>query len=92
MRFLHTTTPPVLHRDFKSPNILLCKISPDEDDLENPFPTPQFLVSDRSIVNNVTAKVADFGLSMRTSGPVTARVVDNPTWLAPELLSNQPYS
>ena len=42
-----------------------------------------------------TAKVADFGLSLRTRGPVTKRVVDNllaPIWLAPELLSNQPYS
>jgi len=75
----------------KSPNILLCRISPDEAELEEPFPLPQFLIPEHE-ESTVAAKVADFGLSMRTRGPVTARVVDNPIWLAPELLAKQPYS
>jgi len=93
MQFLHTATPPVLHRDLKSPNILVCEISPDECDLPEDiqFPTPKFLSSDRE-ASAVAVKVADFGLSMKTTGPLTERVVDNPIWLAPELLAKQPYS
>jgi len=93
MQFLHTATPPILHRDLKSPNILVCEIAPDEADLpeDTRFPTPTFLSPDRE-TSPVAVKVADFGLSMKTTGPLTERVVDNPIWLAPELLAKQPYS
>lgn len=91
MKFLHTTTPPILHRDLKSPNILLCRISPDEADQEIPYNNLDFLVPSH-VPSPETAKVADFGLSLQAHGPITQRVVDNPLWLAPELLANQPYS
>lgn len=29
MRFLHSLTPPLIHRDLKSPNILLSAVSAD---------------------------------------------------------------
>jgi serine/threonine protein kinase len=40
------------------------------------------------------AKVADFGLSRKLllSPELQERVVDNPTWLAPEILSCRPYT
>lgn len=93
MKFLHTTTPPVLHRDLKSPNILLCRISPDEieQDPESAFSFPDYLIPNH-VPSTETAKVADFGLSLQAHGPITQRVVDNPLWLAPELLAKQPYS
>ena len=31
MNFLHTTTPPIIHRDLKSPNILVSSMSPTDD-------------------------------------------------------------
>ena len=80
MRFLHTAVPPIVHRDLKSPNILLCRIASDEK------------TKNGTTKSSETAKVADFGLSMRTRSSVTERVVDNPIWLAPELLDKQPYS
>ena len=91
MKFLHTTTPPIVHRDLKSPNILICRIAKDEETLENPFPAPNFLIEGHQ-PSKQTAKVADFGLSMKTHGPLIERVVDNPIWLAPELLDKKPYS
>jgi serine/threonine protein kinase len=139
MSFLHSVTPPVLHRDLKSPNILLVSASPDEEELlrgksvrngigfclsdvqnrlskfnsEENLPPEQFasqffansakLKQERTLgsfkvqgpsgsTRPVVAKVADFGLSLRTNLPLTTRVVDNPLWLAPELLSSMPYS
>ena len=90
MLFLHTAMPPIIHRDLKSPNILLCRICRDEETLKNKYPTPEFIK--KSTASTATAKVADFGLSMRRRNSVTERVVDNPTWLAPEILAKQPYS
>lgn len=91
MEFLHLATPPILHRDLKTPNILLCRISSDEKLLENSFSSPSFLIPEH-IDALETAKVADFGLSLRTLNPLTERVVQNPIWLAPELIGKQPYS
>eukprot|EP01125_Pyxidicula_operculata_P006879 TRINITY_DN2359_c0_g1_i1.p1 TRINITY_DN2359_c0_g1~~TRINITY_DN2359_c0_g1_i1.p1 ORF type:complete len:1423 (+),score=357.36 TRINITY_DN2359_c0_g1_i1:201-4271(+) len=70
--FLHTLHPPVIHRDLKSPNILLSKMN------------------DGTLV----CKIADFGLSrgLVWNGKLEGKVVDNPIWLAPEILKHQPYS
>src|SRR5262245_233367 len=76
MEFLHTLTPPLLHRDLKSPNILLDSV--DENAL-------------------VVAKVSDFGLSSllfisALKEKTADRAVANHTWLAPEVLLEEPYS
>jgi serine/threonine protein kinase len=40
----------------------------------------------------VITKIADFGLSSQCSLPYAVRVVDNPLWLAPEILQDKPYT
>jgi len=65
MAFLHSSTPPIIHRDLKSPNILLASL--DES-------------------SATIAKVVDFGLS-GLQHTITNRGVENPLWLAPEILS-----
>eukprot|EP01087_Luapelamoeba_hula_P024976 TRINITY_DN9696_c0_g1_i1.p1 TRINITY_DN9696_c0_g1~~TRINITY_DN9696_c0_g1_i1.p1 ORF type:complete len:1325 (+),score=299.28 TRINITY_DN9696_c0_g1_i1:269-4243(+) len=76
MNFMHTFTPPLIHRDLKSPNILLAV---EED--------PQ---TKKGII---VAKVADFGLSrsLMLAGKLTKKVVDNPVWLAPEMMRKEDY-
>jgi len=71
MSFLHNITPPLVHRDLKSPNILLAS-SPVE-----PY---------------IIAKVSDFGLSRTVVQSFVSKVVDNPTWLAPEVLKGFEYN
>ncbi|KAH3743921.1 leucinerich repeat kinase [Pelomyxa schiedti] len=70
MRFLHDSTPPQIHRDLKSPNILLAGLSH---------------------LDSVVAKVADFGLT-GLQNTVASEVVDNPVWLAPEVMRKGPFT
>eukprot|EP01130_Rhizamoeba_saxonica_P015439 TRINITY_DN6924_c0_g1_i2.p1 TRINITY_DN6924_c0_g1~~TRINITY_DN6924_c0_g1_i2.p1 ORF type:complete len:466 (+),score=106.76 TRINITY_DN6924_c0_g1_i2:1345-2742(+) len=74
MMFLHSTNPPIIHRDLKTPNILMAA------DTTGPYPW--------------VAKIADFGLSrgLVWSDNLSGKVVDNPVWLAPEVMLKKPYS
>jgi tRNA A-37 threonylcarbamoyl transferase component Bud32 len=65
MDFLHSTSPPIIHRDLKSLNILM---------------------------EGSRAKVADFGLSTLFSITTSGREVDNPRWLAPEVMRGEEYT
>lgn len=77
MNFLHSADPPLIHKDLKSPNILMAGTK--FDDL-------------------VVAKVADFGISGKLYSSkfkaisAKEREVENPTWLAPEIVKTQPYT
>jgi len=66
MAFLHGSSPPQLHRDLKSPNILL---------------------QGQSEKDAVVAKIADFGLTGLAF--TIAMSVDNPIWLAPEVMRSE---
>ncbi|EGC33072.1 roco8, ROCO family protein [Dictyostelium purpureum] len=72
MAFLHNITPPLVHRDLKSPNILLA--------------------TDPNDPSNIIAKLSDFGLSRTVVQSFVSKVVDNPTWLAPEVLKGFEYN
>jgi len=71
--FLHQLNPPVIHRDLKSPNILL---SFDKEK------------------SRLVCKIADFGLSrgLVWNTDLEGKVVDNPIWLAPEILRHHRYT
>jgi len=69
---LHGSVPPVVHRDLKSPNVLLLN------------------TADGAM--GTVAKVADFGTSQHMEGMAAGRKVDNPVWLAPEVLKNEKYT
>ncbi|KAL6057002.1 Myotubularin-like phosphatase domain [Balamuthia mandrillaris] len=69
MNFLHTQDPPKIHRDLKSPNVLLDEIG-----------------------GRIVAKVADFGTSRSLAPTIAGRTVDNPIWLAPEVMNNEEYT
>ena len=78
MQFMHSLNPPIIHRDLKSPNILLTFRNPDGGEkLRLPIP-----------------KIADFGLSrgMQWASSMKDKVVDNPVWLAPEVIMRKAYN
>ena len=81
MAYLHSKIPPIIHRDLKSPNILMTRLEvPKNDNLQEPL-----------------AKVADFGLSThlfndQMKQSTSKRDVQTPTWLAPEVLRAEPYA
>lgn len=74
LEFLHSSHPPIIHRDLKSPNVLL--IHKTNEEREN---AP------------IMAKVTDFGLS-GLAPTLAGREVDNPVWLAPEVLREEEYT
>eukprot|EP01133_Synstelium_polycarpum_P002362 gene2362-2691_t len=66
LQTLHDCKPSVIHRDLKSPNILLST----------------------SDVDTTTCHLCDFSLS-GFSTSLTSRAVENPVWLAPEVISKE---
>ena len=81
MRFLHGMMPPIVHRDLKSPNILLTMEAPEDNSTGE---------------KRLRAKVADFGLSrsLDFSKELDGASLEgnNPIWLAPEILLQQNYN
>eukprot|EP01102_Stenamoeba_stenopodia_P016672 TRINITY_DN584_c0_g1_i2.p1 TRINITY_DN584_c0_g1~~TRINITY_DN584_c0_g1_i2.p1 ORF type:complete len:364 (-),score=55.04 TRINITY_DN584_c0_g1_i2:127-1218(-) len=72
MSFLHNMDPPFLHRDLKTPNILLASLDPRA---------------------SVMAKITDFGETQAFVVQLKGRDgLMNPFWLAPEVMTDQPYS
>lgn len=106
MNYLHKRQPPIVHRDLKSPNILLFDRAEEERAIEEEekihirgrresedcldldlSETEEIQDEDRLI-----AKVSDFGLSrVSSTGSFLGRVVENPMWLAPEIIENKEY-
>ena len=80
MRSMHSVTPPIIHRDLKTPNILIAYP-----------PTSSSSSSKKSLP---IPKIADFGLSrgLVWDPSMSAKAVDNPTWLAPEVINRKPYN
>lgn len=86
MEFLHGLKPPVVHRDLKSPNILLTSPQESEDSERG------FLCEGRVL----KAKVADFGLSrpLAFTAELDSKKLmgQNPVWLAPEVMQRKDYN
>jgi tRNA A-37 threonylcarbamoyl transferase component Bud32 len=76
MRYLHSATPPILHGDLKSPNILLAGYSISEPSVCK--------ISDFGLAKRMYAG--------RLQEDVHTRGVSNPTWLAPEIMRAEPFS
>lgn len=76
LAFLHSTNPPLLHRDIKSPNILLASRDPKADVVAK--------IADFGLTGHIfTDKFA--------AQKAREREVVNPVWLAPEVMREQPY-
>lgn len=77
LAFLHSTNPPLLHRDVKSPNILLANIEATSNVVAK--------IADFGLTGHIfTEKFA--------AQKARDREVVNPVWLAPEIMREQPYA
>jgi serine/threonine protein kinase len=76
MHYLHDASPPFIHRDLKSPNILL--VAADAN-AEVTAKVGDFGLSSRLFVPSLKEKSID-------------RDVANPTWLAPEILKEEEFT
>jgi serine/threonine protein kinase len=76
MYYLHDATPPFIHRDLKSPNILLVDLDPNA---EVTAKIGDFGLSSRMYVPSLKENSKD-------------RDVVNPTWLAPEIIREEEFT
>ena len=78
MNFLHSATPAFIHRDLKSPNIMLtCNATDPATDIAAK-------VADFGLMNRMV-------IPLRKEGRMQ-RAVTNPTWQAPEILREEEFS
>eukprot|EP01124_Arcella_intermedia_P010567 TRINITY_DN17088_c0_g1_i1.p1 TRINITY_DN17088_c0_g1~~TRINITY_DN17088_c0_g1_i1.p1 ORF type:complete len:1967 (-),score=438.86 TRINITY_DN17088_c0_g1_i1:33-5933(-) len=59
--------------------------------LHGDMKTPNILLISLDDNDPIWAKIADFGTSVKYTHPISSRVVDNPRWLAPEILEGKAY-
>ncbi len=77
MRYLHSHTPKICHRDLKSKNCLMVSL-----DLDSPTKVPNQI--------SIVCKITDFGESRLVTLSAAGRDnLGNPLWLAPELMRNE---
>lgn len=77
MSFLHSTDPPLLHRDMKSPNVLMSSLEPTAEAVAK---VADFGLTGHVYAGNMAAQKA------------RDRDVANPVWLAPEIIREEPYA
>jgi len=79
LRVLHKNSPPIVHCDLKSPNVLVTRSikAADEDPLTR---------------LSAICKITDFGESKHRTTAFRGRgQLHNPRWLAPEIISGKPF-
>lgn len=81
--YLHNRKVPIVHLDIKSPNVLVQSKPTSNDD-----------AGDLNVSTaTVSLKLADFGTArFLDSGSLSGRHVENPIWLAPEIIRGAPYT
>jgi serine/threonine protein kinase len=87
--FLHNTSPPVMHRDLKSPNILLADLTPEAAVVAKLCDFGVSLSADTTAGRKVDCPGT---AHTHTHTHTTRLMVMRTVWLAPEILEKKPYS
>jgi len=97
MAHLHSYDPPLIHKDLKSPNVLMAAVDQSAPVVAK---GPKLLMITLSLnwTNFMVIIVADFGITGKMylekfrAQKARDREVENPTWLAPEIIREEPYT
>jgi serine/threonine protein kinase len=92
--FLHAQNPKIIHRDLKSPNILVNEKSTTSFfcPLVIDHRSKRQMMSDNDDME-VVCKVSDFGESLAVATKAQGREnLANPAWCAPEIMKGEPYT
>eukprot|EP01089_Gocevia_fonbrunei_P003420 TRINITY_DN13381_c0_g1_i1.p1 TRINITY_DN13381_c0_g1~~TRINITY_DN13381_c0_g1_i1.p1 ORF type:complete len:113 (+),score=24.46 TRINITY_DN13381_c0_g1_i1:81-419(+) len=63
----------------------------DKSKIHRDLKSPNVLLAGGAVPGSIIAKIADFGLSRSVATTIGGRGVDNPVWLAPEVMKNEEY-
>lgn len=90
--FLHSTSPPIMHRDLKSPNVLLADTSSDADVIAKVCDfgvslSTAYHTAGRRVDCPGTLPAAKLALAPNIHLPSV-----QPVWLAPEVMANKIYT
>ncbi|XP_022558829.2 probable serine/threonine-protein kinase SIS8 isoform X1 [Brassica napus] len=97
MNYLHSCNPVIVHRDLKSPNLLVdknwvVKVSNPSSSILVFSPTKTYVIIHISVIALHISQVCDFGLSrMKLSTYLSSKsTAGTAEWMAPEVLRNEP--
>ncbi len=91
--FLHSRKPPIIHRDLRSPNILVASLNPEQVMCKiSDFGESRMVASTMLGRENLGITTPHAHAHTRTHVIHVLTSTANPCWLAPEIMQNQEYS